>query len=852
MKHSMKFSVVFLMAFVAVILLMQCSTCYAGDTISIDGNASDWSDAELAFIDKQDSVYGPNNDIKRVYTTIDGEYACFMVETYGLPINPDAEMSLLVDYKYSPYVFERLSDLHIAISGNTLTASTTDGNMIDLESDIAWGDVFEFQIPLSELEDTTYVSIEAINLRDYSVLPEGDTMGCDPTRLFPESNTFFTNHYGYHDDIGFGLADNYNVASVLTVSRDTYFNPENNNLSTIKWGEELCNYIHMPNWGVRGGFDNFSLAYSFVSFSEDAPDLSLWGDEIYEVSIENYGKYSFEVPSDFLRYIDVPNATFDLDTKTISWSAVDGAAVYNVLIYNTDEDGNYDRGYPLYSTGFIFSQSENGEFSYIFPDSAPLCPGKILAVEAVEVLKGSRAYNISRYHLKIPLATSDDGPIPYTISPYVYTNHYGYNLACKSDEYFMRAFMVYGCDCAEANIEWDGDLYDFELVPGFPVDNGEFYYTEFASATSPMGIGLWEGSTYTLNIDGYESFVFDLGSDVFQFLEVPVATYNQTTKTVTWEAVDGATNYIVRIYPRLPGNVVDVKNVLYASDRLVRTSFTVPLGAPINVDTVLTVEATQFVEEEEALNISRFYLFQSPVGDIIASFDPVAVGEEVIARAPILESDAVTISGVNWNWGDGSEVTPGSVLAESVEGYHTYTEAGIYTITMIVADENGCSYDSSFQHVVVCNSDGGFVTGGGWIESPEGAYRADSTLVGRANFGFVSKYKKRATIPTGNTQFQFKIANLKFHSCEYDWLVVAGSKAMYKGSGTINGEGDFGFMLSATDEQLTPSTDIDLFRIKIWDKENNDMLVYDNQLDAYGGENLTTAIQGGNIIIHKK
>lgn len=46
----------------------------------------------------------------------------------------------------------------------------------------------------------------------------------------------------------------------------------------------------------------------------------------------------------------------------------------------------------------------------------------------------------------------------------------------------------------------------------------------------------------------------------------------------------------------------------------------------------------------------------------------------------------------------------------------------------------------------------------------------------------------------------------------YDWLVVAGSKAQFKGTGTINGAGNYGFLLIAIDG--TP----DRFRMKIWDK----------------------------------
>jgi len=46
-------------------------------------------------------------------------------------------------------------------------------------------------------------------------------------------------------------------------------------------------------------------------------------------------------------------------------------------------------------------------------------------------------------------------------------------------------------------------------------------------------------------------------------------------------------------------------------------------------------------------------------------------------------------------------------------------------------------------------------------------------------------------------------------------LVVTHHKAMYKGVGTINGSGEYGFILTAIDEKLTSSTDVDLFRIKI-------------------------------------
>jgi hypothetical protein len=145
----------------------------------------------------------------------------------------------------------------------------------------------------------------------------------------------------------------------------------------------------------------------------------------------------------------------------------------------------------------------------------------------------------------------------------------------------------------------------------------------------------------------------------------------------------------------------------------------------------------------------------------------------------------------------------------------------------------------------------GMVTGGGWIMSPAGAYTPDPSLSGKATFGFVSRYKKGADVPTGNTQFNFQVADLNFHADSYDWMLIAHHKAMFKGTGTINGTGDYGFMLSAIDEKLTPSTDVDKFRIKIWDKDDGDAVVYDNNIGEDENADPTTGIAGGQIVIHK-
>ena len=159
---------------------------------------------------------------------------------------------------------------------------------------------------------------------------------------------------------------------------------------------------------------------------------------------------------------------------------------------------------------------------------------------------------------------------------------------------------------------------------------------------------------------------------------------------------------------------------------------------------------------------------------------------------------------------------------------------GVYAVRAVA----GCLEAEAL--VAVYDPTAGFVTGGGWIESPEGAYHPAPSLTGKASFGFVSKYKKGAQTPSGNTEFVFKAADLNFHSSSYEWLLVTGSDyARFKGAGTINGMGDYKFMLWAGDG------DPDTFHIRIWwedDADSVEHVVYDNAFDQ--------AIGGGSIVVH--
>jgi hypothetical protein len=195
-------------------------------------------------------------------------------------------------------------------------------------------------------------------------------------------------------------------------------------------------------------------------------------------------------------------------------------------------------------------------------------------------------------------------------------------------------------------------------------------------------------------------------------------------------------------------------------------------------------------------------------------------------------SDAV---GVSQLWG---------TLADAA-GYYEQVNPGfvpgpgVYTLVVTATDIAGNSTDSEPVFFVVYDPSGGFVTGGGWIDSPVDERYDYMHVGGKASFGFVSKYKKGATVPTGQTEFVFRAGDLNFHSSSYQWLVVTGSNyARFKGTGTINGDGPYRFMLWGGDGQP------DTFRIRIWeeDGEGTEFDVYDNGFDQ--------AIGGGSIVVH--
>ncbi|MDP3072811.1 MAG: YncE family protein [Opitutaceae bacterium] len=250
----------------------------------------------------------------------------------------------------------------------------------------------------------------------------------------------------------------------------------------------------------------------------------------------------------------------------------------------------------------------------------------------------------------------------------------------------------------------------------------------------------------------------------------------------------------------------------------------------------------------------------SPViTNVAVSQNPAPVTTAAFSLSATATNATCDIGGANYSVTDasGTVVASGSMLAADsnfdsqaenvtalIAPWQAPLSPGVYRFCVSATNSAGISGDAVCVLVAVYDPNGGFVTGGGWFVSAPGAYLPTPAVSGRSTFGFVSKYKKGASIPEGNTEFQFHTVGLRFSSRSYQWLVVNQNdrNAQFKGIGTVNGIGNFSFMIWAYDGSTSVASPADTFRIKIWDMEDNDAVLYDNGVNQ--------PISGGNVIVH--
>jgi galactose oxidase-like protein len=242
------------------------------------------------------------------------------------------------------------------------------------------------------------------------------------------------------------------------------------------------------------------------------------------------------------------------------------------------------------------------------------------------------------------------------------------------------------------------------------------------------------------------------------------------------------------------------------------------------------------------------------VSNILAVPDPVAINTSVALTAHIDDTTTgnsnIASAAYNINGGafspmsaiDGMFDEPAEDVSAAIPAF---SATGVYNLCVTGTDS---AHNTSAPYCIplpVYDPSGGFVTGGGNIQSPAGADLVNPSAAGLATFGFVSKYLPGASTPSGNLTFQFRAGNLNFKSTTMDWLVVTGQpRAIFQGTGTVNGTNTCKFQVDAWDNSFSASK-VDAFGIKI------------HSCGAGGDANGNrysidpTPLSGGSIIIHQ-
>ncbi|MET9793577.1 family 43 glycosylhydrolase [Streptomyces canus] len=199
---------------------------------------------------------------------------------------------------------------------------------------------------------------------------------------------------------------------------------------------------------------------------------------------------------------------------------------------------------------------------------------------------------------------------------------------------------------------------------------------------------------------------------------------------------------------------------------------------------------------------------------------PVPVGKRTVVTAEFTDPGTSDTHTCVVDWKDGSAPQSGTVTASGCRAEHPYTQAGIRRPVITVTDDDGASDSRTLPELIVYDRSAGPALGTGVLGSPAGAYPAKPDLTGKAAFSFAAAYLPGTSAPVGEASFDFGPARLKFRSTGSDWLVVTGSRAVYQGSGTVDGKSGYGFRITATDAP-------DTFHLRIWKKSGGEV-VYDN------------------------
>ncbi len=239
----------------------------------------------------------------------------------------------------------------------------------------------------------------------------------------------------------------------------------------------------------------------------------------------------------------------------------------------------------------------------------------------------------------------------------------------------------------------------------------------------------------------------------------------------------------------------------------------------------------------------------------IAQDDVAATTEGVAVIIPVLANDASMTGGqltldpwLIWGAMNGATVA-------NLDGTITYTPnpgfVGVDTFAYEALDGLVVSMPAMVTVTVEPGGPAGFITGGGWVAGPIVPTPKNPNARGKTQLTVNCKNVAEEGEPpvlVGKVQVVTSALKFRFRSVSLDWMVVDGQNAWCGGTGTVNGEGQFQFVLAVFDgrsKRIAP----DAFRFLLWDPATG-VVVWDNQPGDPPEVPAVQALTRGNLTVH--
>ena len=176
------------------------------------------------------------------------------------------------------------------------------------------------------------------------------------------------------------------------------------------------------------------------------------------------------------------------------------------------------------------------------------------------------------------------------------------------------------------------------------------------------------------------------------------------------------------------------------------------------------------------------------------------------------------------NWGDGTSSTVDAGLALTATLSHAYAAAGFYTLSATVSDKDGATAAANTAGLVVYDPSSS-MRSDGWFYDP--SFSAPTSGKDKNKVMITANAAYDVNLPTGKFDLDNKTTGLHFRGGSVDYLVVTGAVATVRGTGSIDGGPQVGFLAIVRDGKMAGDR-IDRVRFKIWNLATGSVL-YDTE-----------------------